>query len=107
MTDGVAVIELHNQGRRNAWTGRMAGEYRWLLHHCDERDDVRAVVVTGHGADFSVGADFRDLAAIGDSASYERPREVPPAPFPDRADESLRRNHFYPLTLGVPVVAAI
>lgn len=107
VTDGVAVVELRNEGRRNAWSGRMAGEYRWLLHHCDERDDVRAVVVTGHGGDFCVGADFRDLAAIGESASYERSREIPPAPFPERADESLRRNHFYPLTLGVPVIAAV
>jgi enoyl-CoA hydratase/carnithine racemase len=107
VTDGVAVVELHNQGRRNAWNGRMAAEYRWLLHHCDERDDVRAVVVTGHGGDFCVGADFRELEAIGDSAAYERQREIPPAPFPEGADESLRRNHFYPLTLGVAVVAAI
>ena len=107
VADGVALIELNNQGRRNAWNGRMAGEYRWLLHHCDERADVRAVVVTGAGSDFCVGADFRELETIGESASYERVREVPPAPFPDRADQSLRRNHFYPLTLAVPVIAAI
>jgi enoyl-CoA hydratase/carnithine racemase len=107
VTDGVAVIELRNEGRRNAWNGRMAGEYRWLLHHCDERPDVRAVVVVGHGTDFCVGADFRELESVGESASYERSREIPPAPFAERVDESLRRNHFYPLTLGVPVVAAI
>ncbi|GAF43033.1 enoyl-CoA hydratase-related protein [Rhodococcus wratislaviensis] len=107
VTDGVALIELRNAGRRNAWNGRMAGEYRWLLHHCDERADVRAVVVTGAGDDFCVGADFRELESIGETASYERPRAIPPAPFPDRADESLRRNHMYPLTLSVPVIAAI
>ncbi|MCB8913995.1 enoyl-CoA hydratase/isomerase family protein [Rhodococcus rhodochrous] len=101
------MIELANEGRRNAWNGRMAGEYRWLMRDCDERDDVRAVVVTGAGADFCVGADFRELSSIGETASYERSREIPPAPFPDRADQSLRRNHMYPLSLSVPVIAAI
>jgi enoyl-CoA hydratase/carnithine racemase len=107
VVDGVAVITLRNAGRRNAWSGRMAGEYRWLLGQCDERADVRAVVVTGADGDFSVGADFADLAKIGDQGDYQRPAEIPPAPFPAGAAESLRRNHMYPLTVGVPVIAAV
>lgn len=107
VADGVAVITLRNEGRRNAWSGRMAGEYRWLLNQCEERADIRAVVVTGADGDFSVGADFADLAEIGDQGDYQRPVEVPPAPFPPTADDTLRRNHLYPLTLGVPVIAAI
>jgi enoyl-CoA hydratase/carnithine racemase len=107
VADGVAVITLRNAGRRNAWSGRMAGEYRWLLSQCEERTDIRAVVITGADGDFSVGADFGELAKIGDQGDYERPVEIPPAPFPPSADESLRRNHLYPLTLGVPVIAAI
>jgi len=107
VADGVAVITLRNPGHRNAWSGRMAGEYRWLLSQCDERTDIRAVVVTGADGDFSVGADFGDLDKIGDQGDYQRPVEIPPAPYPPGADESLRRNHLYPLTIGVPVIAAV
>lgn len=107
VTDGVATVTLRNAGRRNAWNGRMAGEYRYLLHECDRREDVRAIVVTGDGGDFCVGADFRELNQIGSAGEYQRSSEVPPAPFPESADEALRRNHFYPLSINVPVIAAI
>ena len=104
---GVGVLTLRNVGRRNAWNGRMAAEYRMLLHECDSRDDVRAVVVTGEGDDFCVGADFRELSESGAAGGYSRQKEIPPAPFPTGADESLKKNHMYPLTVGLPVVSAI
>ncbi|MDQ1506807.1 MAG: Enoyl-CoA hydratase/isomerase, partial [Actinomycetota bacterium] len=30
---GVALVTLNRPDRRNAWSGAMATEYRWALHH--------------------------------------------------------------------------
>jgi enoyl-CoA hydratase/carnithine racemase len=103
---GVAVICLNRPERGNAWSGAMALEYRWALHHADLDPAVRVVVLTGAGRAFCVGADTADLAAIGAGGSYQRQRaELPP--FPEGTPAGLRHNHTAPLALAVPVIAAI
>jgi enoyl-CoA hydratase/carnithine racemase len=56
--DGVAVITLNRPAQRNAFSGAMGSELGAAYVECDRNDDVRAVVLTGAGRDFCVGADF-------------------------------------------------
>lgn len=104
---GVALVTLNRPDRRNAWSGRMAVEYRWALHHAHIRDDVRVVVVTGAGGDFCVGADSRALDAISSGGGSYAAEKLPLPPYPDDTPEEMRRNHAYPLAVSTPVIAAI
>jgi len=64
----VATITLNRPERRNAWTRRMGIEMRHALQQADEHDDVRAVVVTGAGRDFCVGADLEGGGTVFEEA---------------------------------------
>ena len=44
---GVAAITFNRPEIPNAWAGSTATEYRWALHWCHTRSDVRVVVVSG------------------------------------------------------------
>ena len=105
--EGVAVVKLNRPDRRNAWGGRMAVEYRWALHHADTNPSVRVVVLTGEGTDFCVGAHLRTLEGIDRSqGSYAREAsELPPVP--TGVPAGLQHNHTIPLSLSVPLIAAI
>lgn len=104
--DGVATLTLNRPDIRNAWAGRTAVEYRWALHHCDVDPRVRVVVLSGEG-NFCVGADQGLLADIDSNDGSYRVAEVALPEFPAHTPEAMRRNHFYPLTVSVPVIAAI
>ena len=58
IADGVAVLTLDRPAERNAFSGPMAVSLARAYRECDARDDVRAVVVTGAGTAFCVGADL-------------------------------------------------
>ena len=105
--DNVAIITLYRPARRNAWTGRMAAEYRWGLATADGDEEVGAVVVTGSGTSFCVGADTEVLSEV-DAANgdYRRTAVELPA-YPEGTPPALRHNHTYPLALSKPVIAAI
>ena len=72
----VATITLNRPERRNAWTRRMGIELRHALQQADERDDVRAVVVTGAGRDFCVGADLEGGGTVFDQARASEQEKV-------------------------------
>lgn len=61
--DGVGVLTLDRPAARNAWTRRMGDEFRHAMAAADADDAVRAIVVTGAGDDFCVGADLKDGGA--------------------------------------------
>lgn len=107
VADGVATVTLDQPERRNAWSGRMAVEYRWALHHADSDPDVRVVVLTGAGTDFCAGAHTEALDRINDSGGAYAPEKLPLPPYPATAPESMRRNHLVPLLVSTPVIAAI
>lgn len=72
--DGVTTITLDRPQKKNAITDAMYGEVAGALARAAEDAAVRAVIVTGEGADFCAGNDismFADVAAgqadIGDS----------------------------------------
>jgi enoyl-CoA hydratase/carnithine racemase len=68
VTDRVATLTLNRPERRNAWNRPMGIEIRDALRVADGRDDVRAVVVTGAGRDFCVGADLEGGGTVFDEA---------------------------------------
>jgi enoyl-CoA hydratase/carnithine racemase len=92
---GVAVLTLNRPERLNAWTQAMERAYFDLLADCGERDDVRAIVVTGAGRGFCAGADMQALQSLGDGG-------VDAA-----AANRDRRPQAFPLTIPKPIVAAI
>ncbi|HEY4023025.1 MAG TPA: enoyl-CoA hydratase-related protein [Pseudonocardiaceae bacterium] len=75
----VATIALNRPERRNGYTVRMADELADAFPRADADDDIRVVVFTGTGNDFSVGADlggetFADRATLDDPpATYHEP----------------------------------
>lgn len=66
--DGVALVTLNRPDRMNAWTSAMEDQYFDLLAAADADGDVRAIVVTGAGRGFCVGADMDHLSAGSDLA---------------------------------------
>lgn len=69
--DRVATITLNRPHRMNAWTGRMHTEYRYVLNEADNTDEVRAIVLTGAGRGFCVGADSKALEGHVEKGGYD------------------------------------
>ncbi|HVV29559.1 MAG TPA: enoyl-CoA hydratase-related protein [Mycobacteriales bacterium] len=94
VADTVATITLDRSERRNAWTLAMGGELSDALERCQRDATVRAVVLTGAGTAFSVGADMAggDLRHPGE----EHPGETPEPPV-----------RCWPHTVDKPVIAAL
>jgi len=90
---GVAVVMLNRPQQRNAFSGAMAAALAAAYRACDGDDAVRAVVLTGAGAAFCVGADL-----AGGGATFERREE---------ADFSADPIAFPAWEVRKPVIAAI
>jgi enoyl-CoA hydratase/carnithine racemase len=59
VADGIATITLHRPDKMNAFTGTMMDEMIAAFDAIDADDNVRAVIVTGHGdRAFCAGADL-------------------------------------------------
>jgi len=73
VTDRIGVITLSRPRRRNAWTGRMHTEYRWLLDQANRDPGVRVIVVTGdpEGGAFCAGADLGALEGHAEKGRYD------------------------------------
>jgi enoyl-CoA hydratase/carnithine racemase len=91
----VAVLTFNRPERLNAWTAEMQTRYFDLLDECAEREDVRAIVLTGAGRGFCAGADMGNLEALaGGEASASSTGHDP-------------RPVSYALGIPKPVIAAI
>jgi len=79
--DGVALLTLDRPEHMNAFSGPMGASLAAAYRECDGRDDVRAVVLTGAGRAFCVGA---DLSAGGETfAKRDEPEfSADPVAFP-------------------------
>jgi enoyl-CoA hydratase/carnithine racemase len=75
----VAVITFNRPQRLNAWTPQMGAAYADVLDEAAADPEVRAIVVTGAGRAFSVGADLDLLATVGGGAAIigDSPRLYP------------------------------
>ena len=67
----VATLTLSRPHRRNAWTGRMHTEFRWLMSEAEADPTVRVVIITGDGKDFCVGADTQALEGHAEKGGYD------------------------------------
>jgi enoyl-CoA hydratase/carnithine racemase len=93
IADGIAELTLDRPAERNAFSGPMAVALADAYRDCDARDDVRAVILTGAGSAFCVGA---DLAAGADTFAKREEREFSADPIA-----------FPPWQVRKPVIAAI
>ncbi len=103
----VATLTLNRPHRRNAWTGRMHFELRWLLEQANKDPDVRVVLITGEGRDFCVGADTQALEGHSHRGSYDDglPAEVPQPGY--GVSEFFDQNFAFIMALDVVVIAAV
>ena len=67
VTDHVATVTLYNPEQRNAFGVVMETELRAALSQAGSDDEVRVVVLTGHGKTFCVGADMSALQNVEDA----------------------------------------
>ncbi|WP_054245930.1 enoyl-CoA hydratase/isomerase family protein [Rhodococcus opacus] len=67
--DATATVVLDNPGRRNAVSFAVLEELRAVITTLSRSPDVRVVILSGQGSDFSVGA---DLAAPAESRTLRR-----------------------------------
>jgi len=74
----VQLVTLHRPQRMNAWTYRMAHELLQSFAEADTNDEIRAVVVTGHGDVFCAGADLgggsETFSGLGGATGTEEDR---------------------------------
>lgn len=97
LRDEVAVLTFNRPDRLNAWTPQLQTRYFDLLEECAQREDVRAIVLTGAGRGFCAGADMEQLQGLAGGAGDEESGDVPP-------DD---RPVTFALTVPKPVIAAI
>ena len=104
---GVATLWLHRPHRRNAWTGRMHAEYRWIFAELEADPAVRVVVVTGSDGAFCVGGDSEALAGHAERGSYDAglPAEVAKPGHGVRPE--LDHDFAWQWGLRFPVIAAV
>lgn len=62
--DGIATITLNRPEKLNAFTYEMLDDWVTRLDECQQRDDIRVVVITGAGRGFCSGADIDSFASI-------------------------------------------
>jgi len=67
----VALITLNRPDKRNALNDALVGGLKAALGEADADAAVRAVVITGAGADFCSGADLASLQKISESSIVE------------------------------------
>jgi enoyl-CoA hydratase/carnithine racemase len=69
--EGVAVVTLNRPEQRNAYTAEMGALLNRAYRQCDDDDAVHAIVLTGSGDAFCVGADFSATTGPFDTPSDE------------------------------------
>ena len=70
ISKGVAVLTLDRPEHLNAYTADMGRLLSQAYRECDADDDVRAIVLTGAGSAFCVGADFS-----GNISPFDTPKD--------------------------------
>ncbi len=85
----------------------MSVDYRWALHHADTDPAVHVVVLTGAGPDFCIGAHRATLEDIDRSGGNYQRQTMELPPIAPEVPPGLRHNHTIPLSLSVPVIAAV
>ena len=71
LSDGVATITFNRPRAGNALTMKMGQELMAASIRCDDDPEVRAVVLTGAGRLFCVGADLKQFPPAGPKMATE------------------------------------
>lgn len=74
--DGVATIVINRPERKNAITVAMRSEIEEAFRRAQDDHEVRAIVFTGAGADFSAGADVGEMGGGGVRHSLYKMRHL-------------------------------
>lgn len=74
--DGVATIVISRPERKNAITVAMRSEIEEAFRRAQDDHDVRAIVFTGAGSDFSAGADVGEMGGGGVRHSLYKMRHL-------------------------------
>ncbi|MDB2315914.1 enoyl-CoA hydratase/isomerase family protein, partial [Luminiphilus sp.] len=70
----IATITLDRPHLRNALDRKTMKSFMQVASDVSDRDDVRAVVIAAEGADFSVGADLKEVQGMESDGSLLRAR---------------------------------
>ncbi|MFE6612172.1 enoyl-CoA hydratase-related protein [Amycolatopsis sp. NPDC057786] len=97
VADRIATVTLNRPEARNGYTIRMADELGDAMDRADRDEDVRVVILTGNGKDFSVGADLTQGGFDFD------PETGPDAAWQEPAGRCSKRI----FTMNKPVIAAL
>src|SRR5918997_645888 len=93
----VALVTLNRPEKRNALNDELVGGLKEALRDADARAEVRAVLVTGAGADFCSGADLSALRKISEGSVGDNLEDA----------RSLMELYALVRRVRVPVVAAV
>lgn len=93
LADGIATLTISQPARRNALTTEMVLQLHRSLDEMSSNENVRAIVLTGHGDAFCSGADIHEM----------RLRQAAGQPF----EPMLPGVYEHVLDLKMPIVAAI
>jgi enoyl-CoA hydratase/carnithine racemase len=107
--DPVATVTLNRPESLNAWTQRMAAEFRHAVYQAEHDPAVVGIVVTGAGRAFCAGADMGNLATLSDGGRIDNDDsdvDVPTAFFDDLPDD-FSGTYTWLMGLRKPVIAAI
>jgi len=105
VTDGVATITLNRPEKRNVLDPVLFAELARAFVQFDERDDVRAILLTGAGESFCAGADLSGGTEVFRREGFERFRELSRETSAEAASES--DVDVDPRRLLTPVIAAV
>lgn len=72
VADGIARLRFNRPHVRNALTPAMVQGMIAFLRACEQRDDVRVILLTGAGDHFMAGGDVKAFARSADAAPTDR-----------------------------------
>ena len=104
--DPVATVTLNRPESLNAWTQRMAAEFRHAVYQAEHDPAVVGIVVTGAGRAFCAGADMRNLATLRDGGSIDTENSDVAVPSEDLPGD-FNGEYTWLMALRKPVIAAI
>ena len=62
VSNGIAVLIISRPEAMNALNSRVFSEFNEILDGIENRDDIRAMIITGDGKAFVAGADISEMA---------------------------------------------
>jgi len=109
VSEKIATITLNRPDKLNAWTFRMESEYKHAMADADQRDDVRAIIVTGAGRGFCAGADMSLLTSVMggevDTSDVTADGTLPGCT--EDTPEDFKKQYSFPPAIGKPIIGAI